>query len=244
MPHRNFQLLTAPGLPSWPKLYVDFKLKRACVVAKHPTWRSYQCAMRLTAIFTFVGCAVVVYCSWHFWSGAENVFRVFLTLTSCLLLFPIVKFLSVHEGTGFLARQVFPTNTTVWVSSTAFAFRSRLLLRPVSVWRRWKGQTVRLSFILNRDNDAAQAAYSLKPHQKALLQAQLNEAMVLVLVISASNSQNRVTSNEQLLRRTIPLTEVSGRNARKFTTVLAAAVAITSTVSESKASRGGIDVDG
>ena len=243
MLNRNFKLLTAPGLPSWPKLYVDYEARRACVVARHPTWRSYQCAMRLAAMLSLIGFFITAYWVWCFFGETDMVSRVVFTLLVCLILFPIVKFVTVNGSVGFLARQAFATKTVVWVSAHAFAFQSRMFIKPVVVWRSWKGQTVRLSFILNRDNDAANVAFNLKPNQRGL-QPKLNEAMILEIVVSASNTENRTASSEQLLRRTIPVTEVNSRNARMFTTVFAAAVAVTSKRAEDANKRGGVDVDG
>ena len=196
----------------------------------------------MAALLSLVGFAIAVYCIWILLAGVDQPSRIFFTVISCLIIFPIVQFLVAYGCVGFVARQLFPTRTVVWVSANAFAFQSRLLLKPVAIWRQWKGQTVRLSFILNRDNDAAIAAANLKPNQRSM-QPHFNEAMILEIVVSASNVSRPVASSEQLMRRTIPMTEVSTQNARKFTTVLAAAVAVTSKPTESTRETG-VDVDG
>ena len=243
MRRNQFQRVTAPGLPSWPRLYVDLKSRHAYIVVRHPTWRSYQCAWRIATVMSWLGCMVAAVFVWNALAGFDNVFRILLTLVSCAVLFPVVKFVMVHGSVGFLARQFFPTRTKLWVSAKGFAFRSRLYARPIVVWRHWKGQSVRLSFILSRDDDAASAAINLKPTQKRL-QATLNEALMLEVVISAATPRDKMISNEQLLRRTIPLTEVSSRYARKFTTVFSAAVAVTSEVTQASQQTEGIDIDG
>ena len=243
MRRNRFQLLTAPGLPSWPKLYVNLETRRACVVARHPTWRSYQYAWHVALLLSWLGYVIAAVSAWHYWESDDLIVRISFTLISCLLLFPIIKFATIHGAVGFLARQVFPTRTTVWVSASGLAFRSRLYGRPIVIWRHWKGQAVRLSFILNRDDDATCTGLNLKPAQR-MLQIHLNEAMILEIVVSSATENGQLTSNEQFLRRSIPMTEVSSRNARKFTTVFAAAFAITSKVIEAPKNRGGIDVDG
>ncbi len=241
----RFQRVTAPGLPGWPKLYVDRKSRRAIVMARHATWRSYFCAARAAVFLTWCSYLVIVAVIWNLTQDFESAYRVVLTLVPCAILFPVAKFVLTESSVGFLARQIFPTRTRVWVSSKAFAFRCRMYARPVVIWRQWKGQNVQISFIMNRDDEAAREQANAKPNQRSL-QVYLNEAMMLEAVVSSSNAASPMARGNQLLRRSIPVTEISSRMARKFSTVLNAAVAATSEVTEqhSQHEHGGQDIDG
>lgn len=239
----HFRRVTAPGLPNWPKLYVDQRTRRAFVVARHATWRSYFCASRCAMLLTWISYLVIVGMIWQLTEGLENAYRVVPTLVPCVILFPLAKFAVTQGSIGFLARQVFPTRTRVWVSPRAFAFRCRLYTRPVVIWRHWKGQNVQISFIMNRDDDAAREQVNANPNQRSL-QTYLNEAMILEAVVASTSEDNPTAKSNQLLRRSIPVTEVSSRVARKFSTVLNAAVAATAHVSVQQPQHGGKDIDG
>jgi len=199
--------------------------------------------MRLAAFLVSFGYVVFAVFAWRFLDPMQPAYRVGVLLFGCAFAFPMIKFVTVHGFVGFLARQVFATRTSVWVSPRVFAFRSRIFVNPVAIWRLWKGQLVRLSFILNQDDDAALVASELRQNQQAL-QSHLKEAMVLEVVVSARNTADPLTSSEQLLRRTVPVTEISVRNARRFSTVLAAAVAITAKLDLDPKPVGGTDIDG
>ncbi|MEM9409498.1 MAG: hypothetical protein AAGA30_00125 [Planctomycetota bacterium] len=236
----NFHRLIAPGLPSWPKLYVDRQSRRAFVFAKHPTWRSYRYASRFAKLLAFLVWLLATYCMWVFLHEFETESRLLISIFSSVLLFPIAQFLVIHGTVGFMARQIFATRTRVWITPNSFAYRSRMVRKPIVIWRQWKGQDVRLSFILNRDDGAAFAAAESKPGNQS---PHVQQAMILEIVISSTNRQDRMASSEHLLRRTIPLTEVSSRNARKLSTVFAAAVAVTAKKANSGSQRG-VDIDG
>lgn len=243
MRHRDMVLVTAPGLPPWPRLYFDQRNRRAIVIAKHPTWRSYQWAFRTAAFFKWMVFFSVMYWGWLYLSPIEPLFRIMaLFLVLCFLL-PILDTAIRFSGCGFLARQIFATKTVIWASPNAIAFRSWFYRKPVVVWRQWKGQQVRTRFILNRDQDAT-SQLTMNSAKSLLPRHHLDEAMVLEIVVAAVDPRTSIVSRDQMLQRSIPVTEVNMRLARKFTMVFSAATMLTSIgPNESQQINPGIDID-
>ncbi len=240
---RKMVLVTAPGLPPWPRLYLDQQRRLAYVVAKHPTWRSYEWALRATTFLKWVVFVPTGYCLWLQLFQLDTSVRIVALFLGCCFLFPIVSLTIRYSTHGFLARQLFATRTKFWASPHAIAFQSRFYRKPVVVWRRWKDQRVKSKFILNRDADAASCSMDRQGTQNHP-RGHLNEAMVLEIVVTAVDTRTTVASRDQLLQRTIPITEVDGQLARKFTMVFAAAVMLTSNDSQVSAlTTSGTDID-
>ncbi len=243
MRRREMVLITAPGLPPWPKLYLDRRRRIAHVVAKHPTWRSYEWALRATALLKWIVFAPTGYCLWLQLVRFDPTLRFVALFLGCCFLFPIINLTVRYSTHGFFARQIFAARTEFWASSQAIAFRSRFYRKPVVVWRKWKDQRVKSKFILNRDADAASCSMDRQGNQNRP-RSHLDEAMILELVVAAVDTRNTVASRDQLLQRTLPVTEVNSRLARKFTMVFAAAVMLTADSSNVSATEvAGTDID-
>ena len=243
MPHSNMVLVTAPGLPPWPRLYFDQRKRRVIVIAKHPTWRSYQWAFRTATFFKWMVVFSAMYWGWLYLNPLEPLFRfAALFLVACFLL-PVLNAVIHHSGCNFIARQIFATKTVFWASPNAIAFKSRFYHKPVVVWRQWKGQRVRTRFILNRDQDAA-SQLTLNSARPLIPRHHFDEAMVLEIVVSSVDPKSRIVSQDQMLQRSILVTEVNMRLARKFTMVFSAATMLTSVEpNESQHINPGVDID-
>lgn len=243
MLHRDMVQVTAPGLPPWPRLYFDRRKRRAMVVAKHPIWRSYEWALWTAAFFKWMVFFSVAYWGWLYLSQLEPVLR-FLALFLVLgFLLPVLDAAIRYSGSGFLARQIFATKTVFWASPNVIAFRSRFYHKPVVIWRQWKGQRVRARFILNRDQDAA-SRMTMNSTKQLLPRHHLDEAMVLEIVVATVDPKTSIASRDQMLQRSIPVTEVNMRLARKFTMVFSAATMLTSIgPNETQHTTPGTDID-
>ena len=244
MKRRSLKRISAPGLPPWPRLYLDQDKKVAVVSARHATWRSFEWARRASYVLLAAATAVVAYLLWIRLPIQDPAIRGAGAFLITAFVFPIAKPLVENASRGFLARQIFASRTILWASEKAIAFKSRFYSKPVVVWRYWKGQTVTGKFILNRDLNATRYATDERQNKPGP-RSHLDEAMVLEIVISAMDKDAPMTSRGQgPLQRTVPVTELNSQLATKFTMVFAAATMLTQKTDEKqKQSGSGTDID-
>jgi len=238
--------VTAPGLPTFPKLWFDPKQRRAKVSMRHPTWHSYEWAIRATELITWITCGVLTWLIWPLIPPFEDwVVRViaflFVAAFVCGIAAAVLR-VSLRE---FLARQLFATRTVLWFTPEAIVIRSRLYARPVVVWRRWNAHPVSVRFILQEDRNAQVYANSFQRRRRSPAD-HLKEAVMLEVVVLTANRQSKVDfMGQSAVFRSIPISEVSSRWAARFTMVYTAAAALTSPVQTTQSSQpaAGVDID-
>jgi hypothetical protein len=236
--------VAAPGLPPFPPLMYDGKQRRAVVFARHATWHGHEWAIRTSMIFTIVMTCSVVIAAWQLVPGIRTVEGVFLLILATAMCHVGIGRL-VHESLRpFLARRIFASNTAIWFTTRAIAFRSRLYDRPVVIWREWRGLPVLVRFIVEPDRNAQSYLRYVQSSGKQPTE-HLHEAMVLKLVLMTANTTRPFDApSESSILRTIPITEIDGAVATRFTVVSAAGAMLTAlTQRQSKRTRRGEDID-
>ncbi len=245
MKSSGMRRISAPGLPPYPKLKFDPVKRRAIVSARHATWRSVEWALRCTEVLVWTSNLGLAWFIWQRVPPYELSARVAVFLLALAVCLPIATFAIRQALPGFLARRMFATKTVLWFTPDGIAFRSRLYEKPVIVWRRWNGRPVRVRFIVQPDDDAASYANGADPRQRKPLE-HLREARMLEIVLTTVNRQrNTDLNNEGTILRSIPITEINGRLAMKFTMVYTAAVMLTGSSLElcSRPPSDGVDID-
>ncbi len=177
----------------------------------------------------------------------EASLRLVVGLVVMALLSPLIRFVLRVSLQGFLERTLCASRTTFWITSQGMAFRSRLYDQKVLIQRRSGTAVINVRPILQADRNAMAYSAGLDWKRK-LPKEHLQESQVLCLVVTTGDPRR---PGEQRLaahgHRLIPVTEINGRVAANYTTVLAAAVALTA-ATEFEASNqpvsGGVDIDG
>lgn len=235
----------SPGLPPWPKLWFDRKRDRAVVTVRHPTWRSYECAYLATDCIVWIICGVIACLVWMLFATPELGLRVFFVLVAIVICFPMVALATRAALREPIARLLFPTKTTFWVTEDSVVFKSRLYQAPVVVWRQWKGKPIGIKFIVQPDAEANQYITDHQPKRK-WPRTPISEASIIGIVVSTPTGYDGgIPSSGGNLQRSIPVSEVSSRLAQKFSTVFSAALMLVPLEeSESRRSEAnGVDID-
>jgi hypothetical protein len=235
--------ITAPGLPPFPRLYFDSNLCRAQVSARHATWRSVERAAALTTLLS-VGIRILL--GYWLWVGSAYLNPLVMIVIVVAILSPLVSNCLRGSLQPFLARQVFPTRTTLWVTAQAIAVRSHLYAAPVLVWRHWNNYPIGVRFIVERNARAAAYAetFSYKERQA---KKHLDEAAELVMVMTTLRDEiQAATSGEGGTSRAIPLGDLTHQDGAKFTMVFAMALALTAPGANPSATQPsrGVDIEG
>jgi hypothetical protein len=239
----NLVRVTAPGLPTWPRLYFDPKTKRARISAKLVTWRSHLWAGRMEGLLLLIVYSIPAYFVYQWVVNGDGDFsrRLGYGIVGSAIAFSLSRPLLGSIFRPFFAKIIFCQRVKVWFTPTAFAFSSRFYNKPVVVWRSWKGNPVQGRFDLADDEEAEMVKESLSFEQKVRAK-HLSMAKVLRVIITTINPSRLLGAEHQAnLVRSIPLTEIDGNDAQKFTMVLAAASSLTS-LKASDASKSSIDV--
>lgn len=237
--------VTSPGLPARPKLLFDPDKRRAMITARHTTWQSHEWAIIATRLITLL---VICLAAWFVWSRLPGQRAGEKAVICLFLLVVIVPFVRVALGIslhGFLARQVFPCRTSVWVTPDAVAFRSHLYERPVTIWRRWKGRPVGVRFIVLPNRNATSYKYGLD-FKKSRSRGHLDNAKMLAMVINSTNERWNVNlDGHDGSLRTLPMTDIDADDAERFTMVYAAALTMTAAEKEAspRAASVGTDIE-
>lgn len=237
--------MISPGLPPWPRLWFDPERKRAMVTVRHPTWRSYEWAFWWSEVLVWIFNFALACVIWNSIPVEENAYRVMITLIAACICFPIASFATRLTFRDALARQIFATKTVLWVTPTAIIFKSRLFTRPVVIWRQWNDKPIKTGFIIQPDLDAANYL-SDQQQQRKLPRGSINEAMLIEAVITTPGRHAiSVSGGNETLQRSIPITEVCGRFAQRFSTVFTAALllAIEDEEAPSENNSAGTDID-
>jgi len=216
--------VSSPGLPPWPKLWFDKKRNKAVVIVRHPTWRSYECAYLATefvvwAINGGIACGV-----WTIFATPSLALRVFFLLLALIICFPIVALATRSALRDPLAKQIFASKTTFWVTEDAVIFKSRLYTSPVVVWRQWKDKPIGIKFIVQPDADANRYITD-QQQQRKWPRTPITEASIVGLVVATPTGYDgAMPTTSGNLQRSIPISEVSSRFAQKFSMVFSAAL--------------------
>lgn len=237
--------VTAPGLPPHPRLMFDPKKRWAKVSVRHPTWQSEENAILATVVIVLVAKFWLVWMIWHRLPLEEVFPRLVVTMLVYFVSAPVVACLLSATLQGFLARQVFPKRTTLWVTPKAIAFRSHLYARPVIIWREWNGLPVRPSFLMHPNGGAERYKQSLSV-ERAQKKSHLNNASLLVMVLATTaRDTTDAYGGKNGTARVIPITDIHMSAVAQFTMVFSMALQITAPRQESGPtnSPSGIDID-
>ena len=239
------QKVTSPGLPPWPPLWMDERNSRAFVKVRHPTWRSYERAFFTTELVVWSICCGIACVAWTVFSTPNVALRLFFVALALVISFPMVCLAARASLRESLARTIFPTQTTLWITEESVIFKSRLYSSPVVVWRQWHDRPVGIKFIVQEDAEANKYITDQKPERK-WPRAPFNEASILdLVVITPTGFGGEVPATSGGLQRSIPVSEVSSRVAQKFSMVFSAALMLIPTEEQKPRSttNQGVDID-
>ena len=239
------QKVTSPGLPPWPTLWMDKRNTRAFVKVRHPTWRSYECAYFATELVVLSICCCIACVAWSVFSTPDVALRSFFVGLALVISFPMVCLAARESLREPLARMIFATQTTLWITEDSLIFKSRLYSSPVVVWRQWHDKPVGIKFIVQEDAEAKKYITDQKPDRK-WPRAPFNEASILdLVVITPTGFGGEVPATSGGLQRSIPISEVSSRVAQKFSMVCTAALMLIPTEEQKPTSTPdqGVDID-
>jgi hypothetical protein len=223
----SMKLVTAPGLPPYPKLWFDKKRQRALVAARHATWYEYEWAARTTVMLSLMVTAVLVYFVWNYVPESQRPGGIMLLAFVATFVHSSVNSLLYATLRPLIARRIYASKTTIWFTPRVIAFRSRLYARPVLIWRKWRTLPVDVRFIIEPDRNALQYDDDMRFQHKPPIK-QLQEAMVLKVVLrTLDRFQGPDVPNQNATLRAIPLTEMGQVEAVGFAMVYAAAAALT-----------------
>ncbi len=244
MSKSKFLCVTAPGLPTYPRLWFDPERKRAYVIARLATWRSYERAIRTTMLLRWTLNGLLV---WTLWARLPfrdaPIAQGFFTFVGFGFFAMLTKAVLHPTLDGFWARQLYSIRTTFWFTPDAIAFHSPLYENGILLWRTWRDQPVQGRFDLSPDLEAA--SLKMSANSKVAPNPNLQTAHVLRLLIASHDTQQTTQkiSHPQLIRA-IPVAEIDLRDAQQLTIVLTAASAITAPQPDlSRAQSFGLDLD-
>lgn len=247
---QGLKRVTAPGLPPSPALWADDRRTRVVAVARHPTWRSTECALATIRLLTLTMQASLAWLvlwglPWTERSPLEFSARVVGWLIAAALVSAILTPLARQTLVGFLERRVFASRTVLGFTPEAIVLRTRLYRRPVVVWRRWRGVPVETRLIVQEDPGARRYAATLNAKRRQD-RAHLDDSTVLALVLSLAARPGHPEHGAARSRRAIPLTELPRELAPWFTMALQAAADLTTPASTQpgKQTARGTDIDG
>ena len=239
-----FNIVTAPGLPTFPRLYFDAQQRRAYVEAKLATWRSWKTANQVVRLVRWCLNGLAGWWTWHQLAFIdEPVARMFLTSWAFLIVVVISRPVMHLAFEGFLARQVFAARNRFWFTPQAISFQSRLYDHAVKIARTWKDQSVACRFDVTEDLDAAIASSGFDDVVKSV-KSRLQSAYLLRLVVATFDPLRSVHEGQKAnMLRSIPVLEVDLRDAQGLTVVLAAATSLTASKLEPNRRQTGVDID-
>lgn len=239
----RWRRVNAPGLPTFPRLEHDPERGWARVTARHPTWVSCERA-RLAAAIASWGVALclagLAACRWAPDGGAP---RLLIFVGVVVFARPVCRALGKETLAPFFARRLFATRTALWFSADAIGVESRLYPRPFVLWRRWEGAPVGVRFVVEPSPSAA--AYSRTLSWNAQRgRGHLDDAMRLAVVLTTLGPGGGAPAGGDASMRCVPLTDVSGLLAPRFTMVYTAALRLTEADEDTQPSRReGVDID-
>lgn len=223
MKTKRLTRVTAPGLPPYPRLWMDPRTRRAVVSVRHATWQSDDWAIRATILSSI---ALTIALAWIVWPRLQIedvVGRVFVFIFVVAFIYQLADYVLQRSLRHFFARQVFATRTTLWFTPEAIALQSRLYDKPLLVRRNWRDLPVRIRFIVQTDTYAQNLA-SYRGNRASHLQ----ESRMLEMVLTTNDRQRDTNyQGQEAILRTIPITEVHSWLAPRFTMVFTAAAALT-----------------
>lgn len=237
--------VTAPGLPSSPRIWFDAQQKRARVSLRHPTWQGTEHALQLTEGLIWLG-RIGLWCyAWGHFSPHDALGRLIYTFLIVVLAMPAPAMLMRITLPGFFARRLFGARTRLWLTPEAIAIESRLYSRPVIVWRRWDDNEVGMRFIYNVDRTAMRQRSKLG-YKRSLPTEHFDHSVMLYVVLTTVSADQAIQSHgHDASMRTIPITEMDSGVANRVTMAYAHALTLTKADPKSKTPqpKTGIDID-
>ena len=237
--------VTSPGLPSWPKLWLDKANNRSLVVCKYPSWRSYEWAIGTMNWVVVIANLVLILVAWEVLQTPDLSVRILLVFVAWAISAPLLTLAIKASAIEPLAKYIFPTKTKFYVTENSVVFKSRLYAAMVVVWRQWKNNPLRFRFVIQLDPEAAKYLEERRQRRKQPNPA-IKEASIVSLVITTPQSgEIQQLSGHDSLQRAIPITEIAGRDAQKFSTVVNAALQLIQgeNTEAAKSTSIGVDID-
>lgn len=225
----SYSLVTSPGLPPWPKLYIDSNNRKAMCSIRIPTWKSHFLARSLCVYLVWVFVALIITLLWLQLEQFSWVDKLIILIPAGYFLVPVSRYLTFEALPEFLARRLFARRTRFWFTEEAIAFQSQLYSKPVVVWREWRGLPVRSQFIVEQDRDAADFLQK-NSHLVETPIRQISESALIELVITiARRDAGLGAAGQEKLLRKLPVVEVNSEQATQLSIVCAAAINLTTT---------------
>jgi len=222
----GFIRVTAPGLPSWPRLYFHPEKRQAVVPLRLATWRSWERAYLTAGLVAWTINLLATAYIWNYLAFVENpIGRGMVTFVALGVVATVTKPLVPAALGGFLARQLFAYRSTVWFTPHVIAFKSPLYEGGVQLERLWNGHPVLFRFDMSIDADA-QSKLTLKETSNQL-HRYYQSAQLLRLVITAADAQRWTATAHNAQMRSLPILEIDGKDVSAVATVLTGAVALT-----------------
>jgi len=223
---RGFIRVTAPGLPSWPRLYFHPENQQAVVPLRLTTWRSWERAYLTAQLIAWTINLLATVRVWNSLAFVENpIGRGMVMFVAFGMVATVTKPLVPAALGGFLARQLFAFKSTVWFTPHVIAFKSPLYEGGVQLDRQWNGHPVLFRFDMSIDADA-QSKLTLKEPSN-YLHRYYQSAQLLRLVITAADAERWTVTAHNAQMRSLPMLEIDGKDVSAVATVLSGAVALT-----------------
>ncbi|MBR9800411.1 hypothetical protein GYB59_01335 [bacterium] len=241
----NFKRVTAPGLPAWPRLYLDAGQGRAVVPLRLTTWRSWERAYLTTQGMAVLLNLLAAAYAWHWLAFLPNVIvRGVITFVAYGVAATITKPLVPAAFAGFLARQLFSFRSTAWFTPHVVAFRSPLYENGVQLTRTWQGQPVQVRFDMGPDREAQTRLANQQSHAQQRRQHYQSAQLLRLVIATADPYRTPHAVNQMPTMRSLPLAEIDAEDVAAVVSVLTAASMLTGGRGETaKTHSAGHDID-
>ncbi|MCG6157617.1 hypothetical protein [Rubinisphaera margarita] len=218
--------MTAPGLPSWPRLYFHPENRQAVVPLRLTTWRSWEWAYLTAGLVAWTINLLATAYVWNYLAFVENpIGRGMVTFVALGVVATVTKPLVPAALGAFLARQLFAFRSTVWFTPYVIAFKSPLYEGGVQLDRQWKDHPVLFRFDMSIDADAhSKLTLNETPNH---LRRHYQSAQLLRLVIMAADAHRWTATAQNSQMRSLPMLEIDGKDVSAVATVLTGAMALT-----------------
>ncbi|MEZ6137027.1 MAG: hypothetical protein R3C53_19200 [Pirellulaceae bacterium] len=240
--------VTAPGLPTRPKLWFDPVRKQAMIRMRLTNWRNVEWGAKFDAILRLLLTIMTLGGTWLYgqvhWHPGK-------TLLACLFGGLVFHLLAGRLCSGVIIRcfseGLFPSRVSVWLTEEAMAVKSCLYSKPIVLWRTWKGFPVPLEIAQDVDDEATELRVAFEAARKPRSLEHLKSAVVAQVIYGAQLS--RFDSEQgvgSMFRRALPLFPLDRKELVPVILVLKAAIALTAKQAREAGAvhRMGRDIDG
>ncbi|MEO1616654.1 MAG: hypothetical protein AAFV88_12430 [Planctomycetota bacterium] len=237
--------MTAPGLPSWPPLWFDQRSKRAVIRARFPTWRGFELGIKVTRGLVLLNIPVCMVVAWKLTPTLD---KFVLRLIVFLVIWSVIYTLSVrwmrYQLPALLSRQLFASRVSLWFTSQAIAFKSKLYRRGVVLARNRTQSDISVQFNIDECPAAKWQASGLDPKRQET-KAHFELGRRLMIVVSGVDARTRLSGSESLIRKSLPVCEMFEGDVSKLAVVCNAAQMLTEKETENHvfSNRMGVDID-